>query len=166
MFNFFFNWLDPKIMRMEKWVNQKVIEPDKLDIDLDKVKKGEIRQTEMFNRTLATSKDPNDSKLGPFIANLGNSKLLSIMFGPGEVEAFALYEHSTGLWWRHREGGVTHDFRGAAFDDMQEFVAFIDTNINFWECVLRTEARMSELNLKPGHLKISEIKEFMRNQDE
>ena len=166
MFNFFFNWLDPKIIRMEKWVNQKVVEPDKLDIDLDKVKKGEVRGTEMFNRTLATPKNPDGSKLGPFIVNLQNADLLSIMFGPGKVEAFALYQHQSGLWWRHRDGGVTHDFRGAAFDDMQEFVAFIDTDINYWECVLRTEARMSELDLPPCHLRISEIKEFMRGQDD
>lgn len=166
MFNFFFNWLDPKIMRMEKWVNQKVIEPDKLDIDLDKVKKGEVRDTEMFNRTLPPSKPTGGTKLGPYIVNLQNADLLSIMFGPGKVEAFALYKHSSGLWWRHRDGGVTHDFRVMAFDDMQEFVTFIDADINYWECVLRTEARMSESKLSPGRLKISEIRKFIEDQYE
>ncbi len=164
MFNMFFNWLDPKILNMEKWVNEKVIEPDKLDVDLDKVKKGEVRETEMFNRTIPSKE--GHQEVGPFITNLQGSDLMALVFGPGEVEAFALYDRGTELWWRHRDGGTTHDFRVSAFDDMQEFVAFVDADINYWECVLRTEARMSEDSFSGGKLKITEIKDFIQEYDE
>lgn len=164
MFNFFFNWLDPKILKMEKWVNHKVVEPDKLDIDLDKVKKGDVRNTEMFNKTLPHLKGKD--KLGPFIINLQGADLLSLVFGPGEVEAFALYQQDHKLWWRHRDGGVTHDFQVAAFDDMQEFIAFIDASINFWECILRSEAKASVFKKPFNRLKISEIKDYIKEQDE
>ena len=148
---------------MEKWVNVKVSQPDMLDIDLDKVKKDEIRETEMFNRSIPTKE--GHQAVGPFIVNLQNAKLMSLMFGPGEVEAFGLYEHKGSLWWRHRDGGTTHDFRVAAFDDMQEFVAFIDSDVNFWECVLRTEARLSEDKTPIRHMKISEVKEYIREYE-
>lgn len=165
MFNFFFNWLDPKILRMEQWVNLQVIHPDKLDIDLDKVKKGEVRDTEMFNRTLPTAE--GQKKMGPFITNLQGGELLSLVFGPGEVEAFGLFKHDDNLWWRHRDAGTTHDFRVAAFDDMQEFVAFIDSEFNFWECVLRSEARLSEMGQSTKFpLQLSEIKQYIRDFDE
>lgn len=159
MFNWFFNWLDPKILNMEKWVNVKVAQPAMLDIDLDKVKKTEVRPTEMFNKSIPTKE--GCEAVGPFIVNLQNAKLMSLVFGPGEVEAFGLYEHKDQLWWRHRDGGTTHDFRVAAFDDMQEFVAFIDDDINFWECVLRTEARLSEAKEPFNGMKVSEVKDYI-----
>ena len=148
---------------MEKWVNMKVSQPEMLDIDLDKVKKDEIRETEMFNRSIPTKE--GYQPVGPFIINMQNAKLMSLMFGPGEVEAFGLYEHKEELWWRHRDGGTTHDFRVAAFDDMQEFVAFIDDDINFWDCVLPTEARLSEFKVPVMHMKVSEVKEFIREYE-
>lgn len=149
---------------MEKWVNRKVVEPDKLDIDLDKVKKGEVRDTEMFNKTLPHTN--GKGTLGPFIVNLENADLLSLVFGPGDVEAFALYQQDHKLWWRHRDGGVTHDFQLAAFDDMQEFMAFIDVDINFWECVLRSEARACEFKVLHNRLKVSKIKEYIKEYNE
>ena len=163
MLNWFFNWLDPKILDLEKWVNRKVVMPDALDIDLDGLKKGEVRGTEMFNKTLP---DSDGLKLGPFITNMQGAKLISLMYGPGEVEAFALYQKAHELWWRHRDGGTTHDFRVAAFDDMQEFVAFIDTDINFWECVLRSEAQISIFKAPFERLQLSKIKDFIKNFDE
>lgn len=144
-------------------MNRKVVEPNRLDIDLDALKKGEVRETEMFNRKMP---DKCGGILGPFVVNLQNAALVSLMFGPGEVEAFALYEHENALWWRHRDGGSTHDFRVAAFDDMQEFVAFIDNSINYWECVLRSEARISEFKGTTDRLKVSDLKEFIRKYDE
>lgn len=145
-------------------MNCKVVEPDKLDIDLDKIKKGGVRDVEMFNRL--SKKDSEDMKLGPFIVNLEDADLVSLMYGPGEMEAFALYEHGHDLWWRHREGAMTHDFRVAAFGDMQEFVAFIDDSINYWECVLRTEARISGFKGKQMRLKVSEVKGFVKKHNE
>ena len=165
MLNWLFNWLDPKILQLERWVNYKTIEPDKLNIDWDKVKKGEVRETEMFNKILPDAATTHE-KLGPFVINLQNAKLMSLMYGPGEVEAFALYQQGHKLWWRHRDGGTTHDFRVAAFDDMQEFVGFIDSDINFWECVLRTEARISGFKDNSERLQVSEVKEFIKKYDE
>ena len=164
MFNWFFNWLDPKILNMERWVNRKVLEPDKIDIDLDRVKKGEHKEIEMYFRG-SSHIDSMDKKFGPFVANLEGAELLSFIFGPGEIEAFSLLNLDGKLWWRHRDAGVTHDFRVMAFDDMQEFTAFIGMEIGFWECVLRSEAKLAELKTKPHLLlKISDVKEYIKSK--
>ena len=167
MFNWFFNWLDPKILGMERWVNRKVLEPDKIDIDLDRVKKGEHREIEMYFRSSSPFTHNLDKDNGPFVANLEGAQLLSFIFGPGEIEAFSLLDLNGHLWWRHRDGGVTHDFRVMAFDDMQEFTAFIGMDTGFWECVLRSEAKLAELKIKvPLLLKISDVKSFIKDHNE
>ncbi len=166
MLNKFFNWLDPKIINMEKWIHQKVVEPDKIDVDLDKIKKGQHKATEMFYKSAPHNQSNLDEKYGPFIANLEGAKLMSLMYGPGETEAFSLLDFKGNLWWRHRDGGTTHDFRVMAFDDMQEFTEFIGMDTNFWECVLRSEARFADLKtaFRPP-LKISDVKKFIKDQE-
>lgn len=164
MFNWFFNWLDPKILNMEKWVNAKVIESDKLDIDLDKVKKGGVNTTEMYYRSNLSSSSLDD-KHGPFIVNMEGAKPLSVLYGPGETEVFALMDFAGALWWRHRDGGTTHDFRGAAFADMQEFTEFVGLDANFWETVLRSEAKFADMkNSTRPPLNISDVKKYVEKQ--
>ena len=158
MFNFFFNWLDPKILNMERWINKKVVEPDKMDTDLDKVKKGEVRKNDMFSKSIVGSPD---EKYGPFITNMTGAKLISFVFGPGETEAFGLYDVDGLLWWRHRDAGSTQDFNGLAFSNMQEFMAYVNTDTEFWACVLRTQALMSGWKIEPL-VSVTEIPEFMK----
>ena len=140
MMDWFYNWLDPKILRVEKWVNMKVIEVDKIDLDLDKVKKGEVRDNPMFRQP------PDTGDHGPFLTNLQDGDILEHLVGPGQVEAFALIEHqqtrdhAPELWWRHRDAGTTEDFRHAAFADMKAFFEYTTGNGNYWDCVLRTKA--------------------------
>ena len=135
MLNWFYNWLDPKILRIEQWVNKKVIEPDKIDIDLDKVKKGEVRDNPMFRQP------PNSGDHGPYLTNLQGAVLKEFLQGPGPMEAFALVELDGELWWRHRDAGTTEDFRGVAFADMKMFFTYaIGDQDKYWDCVLRTKA--------------------------
>lgn len=139
MMNWFYNWLDPKILRVEQWVNKKVIEPDKIDIDLDKVKKGEVRDNPMFRQP------PNSGEYGPFLTNLQGATNLEQIVGPGELEAFALLNHEGKLWWRHRDAGTTEDFKHEAFENMQEFFTYaIGDSDKYWDCVLRTKALANE----------------------
>ena len=162
MFNFFFNWIDPKILRMEKWVNKKVIEPDKIDLDLDKIKKDEVRKTDMYSKPMPSN---FDESYGPFITNLTGAGLVGFLLGPGEIETYALLEKENDLWWRHRDAGVTQDFKVAAFDDMQEFVSYVDENVNFWECALRTEAFLSDFktSYRPQQ-QIQDIKGYVHDR--
>ncbi len=135
MLNWFYNWLDPKILRVEEWVNAKVIEADKIDIDLDKVKKGEVRDNPMFRQP------PDSGEYGPYLVNLQGARTVEWLHGPGKLEAFALMELDGALWWRHREAGTTEDFRGEAFEDMKSFFAYaIGDSEKYWDCVLRTKA--------------------------
>lgn len=143
MFDWFYNWLDPKILKLERWVNKKVIEIDKIDIDLDKVKKSEVRENPMFRNP------PDSGEYGPFITNLQGGLVVEYLSGPGELEAFALIQVSDGndehLWWRHRDAGTTEDFRHPAFSSMQEFFEYaINDSSKYWDCVLRTKAAQSE----------------------
>lgn len=139
MFNWFYNWLDPKILRLEVWVNKKVIEFDKIDIDLDKVKIGEVRDNPMFRQP------PESGDYGPYLTNLQGATLKEGLFGPGDMEAFALMDLDGELWWRHRDAGTTEDFRGAAFADMQAFFEYaIGDKDKYWDCVLRTKALSNE----------------------
>lgn len=135
MMNWFYNWLDPKILRLEEWVNKKVIESDKLDIDLDKIKRGEVRDNPMFRQP------PNSGENGPFLTNLQGAEILEYLTGPGKMEAFGLYLQEGQLWWRHRDAGTTEDFKGDAFEDMKEFFSYaIGDDDKYWSCVLRTKA--------------------------
>jgi hypothetical protein len=136
MVNWFYNWLDPKILRLEKWVNAKVVEVDKIDIDLDKVKKGEVRDNPMFRQP------PNSGEYGPFLTNLQGAGVVEYLIGPGEMEAFALLSTKDGeLWWRHRDAGTTEDFRHPAFPNLQGFFEYaIGDREKYWNCVLRTKA--------------------------
>ena len=135
MLNWFYNWLDPKILRVEAWVNKKVIEIDKMDIDLDKVKVGEVRDNPMFRQP------PNSGDYGPFLTNLQGVDIKDFLVGPGELEAFALLQLNGELWWRHRESGTTEDFRHPAFSDMKAFFEYaIGDSGKYWDCVLRTKA--------------------------
>lgn len=139
MLDWFYNWLDPKILRLEKWVNQKVVEPNKLDLDLDKIKKGEVRDNPMFRQP------PKDGKYGPFITNLQGSEIVETLSGPGEMEAFGLLDCRGALWWRHREAGTTEDFKHEAFQDMKEFFGYVTGDESkYWACVLRTQALNGE----------------------
>ena len=139
MMNWFYNWLDPKILRIEQWVNQKVIEPDKLDIDLDKVKKGEVRDNPMFRTP------PTTGEHGPFLTNLQGAKTEEYLYGPGELEVFALMNLAGELWWRHRDAGTTEDFRHPAFPDLQGFFMYVHSDKDkYWDCVLRTKALMKD----------------------
>jgi hypothetical protein len=139
MMNWFYNWLDPKILRVEQWVNQKVIERDKIDIDLDKIKVGEVRDNPMFRQP------PNSGENGPFLTNMQGAACVEILMGPGNMEAFALMNHGGNLWWRHRDAGTTEDFRGVAFHDMQAFFIYaIGDKDKYWDCVLRTKALTNE----------------------
>lgn len=136
MLNWFYNWLDPKIMRVEAWVNRKVIERDKLDIDLDKIKKGEVRDNPMFRQP------PNSGDHGPYLTNLQGAQILEFLVGPGPMQAFGLYDLDGEFWWRHRDGGTTEDFRHPAFQNMQEFFIYAtgQDEDKYWGCVLRTKA--------------------------
>lgn len=135
MMNWFYNWLDPRILRIEAWVNKKVIEPDKLDIDLDKLKKGEVRDNPMFKQP------PNSGENGPFLTNLQGAKIVDYLTGPGRMEAFALYDLDGTLWWRHRDAGTTEDFKEEAFESLQEFFYYATGDEDkYWDCVLRTKA--------------------------
>jgi hypothetical protein len=141
MLNWFFEWIDPKILKLELWVNKKVVERDNIDVDLDRVKKGTERETSMFRQP------PDTGMYGPVVANLQGGKVIDYVAGPGEMEAFSLILHrchKTGesvLWWRHREAGATEDFRHPAFSDMKEFFVYATGEPDkYWECVLRTKA--------------------------
>ena len=135
MLNWFYNWIDPKILRLEKWVNKKVVTIDMIDIDLDKVKEGELRENNMFRQP------PHDGKYGPFICNLQGGAITDFLVGLNEFEAFALISHSSGDWWRHRDGGSTEDFKVDAFASMQEFFEFVHgDDQKYWDCQLRTRA--------------------------
>lgn len=135
MLNWFYNWLDPKILRLEAWVNRKVIEPDKIDIDLDKVKPGEVRDNPMFRQP------PNSGDYGPYLVNLQGAALVDYMVGPNEMEVFALLNLDGELWWRHRDSGTTEDFRHPAFKDMKNFFEYaIGDSDKYWACQLRTKA--------------------------
>lgn len=135
MMNWFYNWLDPKILRLEQWVNRKVVEFDKIDIDLDKVKKGEVRDNPMFRTP------PNSGEHGPFLTNLQGATILETLAGPGELEAFALLNMDGALWWRHREAGTTEDFKHAAFESMEQFFEYVNGDKDqYWSCLLRTKA--------------------------
>ncbi len=136
MFDWFYNWLDPKILQLERWVNKKVVDIDKIDIDLDRVKKSEVRDNPMFRNP------PNSGEYGPFIANLQGGEILEYLSGPGELEAFALLRCDDELWWRHRDAGTTEDFRHPAFSDMKHFFEYAigDDSQKYWQCVLRTKA--------------------------
>lgn len=141
MMNWFYNWLDPKILRLEEWVNKKVVEPDKLDIDLDKLDKGEVRDNPMFRQP------PNSGENGPFLTNLQGAKVVEYLVGPGKMEAFALYDMGGDFWWRHRDAGTTEDFKGDAFEDMQTFFTYaIGNESKYWDCVLRTKAVTGDNN--------------------
>jgi hypothetical protein len=136
MFDWFYNWLDPKILKLERWVNKKVVEIDKIDIDLDKVKKLEVRENPMFRNP------PDSGKNGPFITNLQGGEVVEYISGPGEMEAFALLRFDDELWWRHRDAGTTEDFRHPAFSDMKHFFEYAIGDVEkYWECVLRTKAQ-------------------------
>jgi hypothetical protein len=135
MLNWFYNWLDPKILRLEKWVNHKVIEIDKIDIDLDKIKPGEVRDNPMFRQP------PNTGENGPFLTNLQGATPVDYLVGPGRMEAFVKFDHDGEIWWRHRDAGTTEDFRGVAFDDLKAFFTYaIGDDAKYWDCVLRTKA--------------------------
>ena len=139
MFNWFYNWLDPKILRLEVWVNKKVIEFDKIDIDLDKVGIGEVRDNPMFRQP------PESGNYGPYITNLQGATLKEGLFGPGDMEAFALMDLDGELLWRHRDAGTTEDFRGPAFEDMKDFFVYAIGSVDkYWDCVLRTKALSNE----------------------
>jgi hypothetical protein len=135
MINWFYNWLDPKILKLERWVNKKVIEPKLLDIDIDKVKVGEVRENPMFRQP------PNSGDYGPFITNLQGAKMVEYMVGVGELEVFALLEFKGEFWWRHRDSGTTEDFRYPAFEDMKGFFEYAGGDPEkYWSCQLRTKA--------------------------
>lgn len=136
MLNWFWNWLDPKILKLEVWVNKTVIKPEYIDIDLDKVKKGEVRENGMFR------KPPNSGEDGPFIMNLTGAKVVDLLYGPSPLEAFALMDHNGVLVWRHRDAGSTEDFNHRAFDDMQDFFRYVQggDDSKYWQCVLKTKA--------------------------
>lgn len=136
MLEWFYSWLDPKILRLEKWVNQKVVTRELIDIDLDKAKKGEVTQSPNMFRN-----PPSDGAHGPFIANLTGGEVLEYMHGTSVFEAFALISHDNAKWWRHRDGGTTSDFKEEAFSTMQEFFHYIHgDNDLYWECQLRSKA--------------------------
>ena len=160
MFNFFWTWLDPKILTMEKWVNVKAISVAYIDIDLDKVKKGEVRNNDMFRRVNLTPSEEKDEQVyGPFLTNLIVATTLGYLRGPGTIEAFGLLDQNGELWWRHRIDGATEDFKVGAFSDMEEFFTYAhaDTGL-YWECVLRTQALLDTDSKEQPEFKINEIK--------
>lgn len=135
MLNWFYNWIDPKILRLEKWVNHRVIDEELIDIDLDKIKKGEVRENNMFRQP------PKDGSFGPFLTNLQGGLVSEYMVGLNEFEAFAKIECRGELWWRHRDGGTTEDFKAEAFDSMKDFFGYVHgSSEKYWECQLRTKA--------------------------
>lgn len=135
MLNWFYNWLDPKILRLEKWVNKKVVTRELIDIDLDKVKKGEVRENNMFRQP------PKDGAFGPFLANLQGGEVTEYLIGIHDMEAFIKIAHEGDNWWRHRDGGTTEDFTEEAFGDMKEFFTYCHGDADkYWDCQLRTKA--------------------------
>lgn len=135
MLNWFYNWLDPKILRLEKWVNRKVVQRDLIDIDLDKVEPGEVRENNMFRQP------PKDGTHGPFLTNLQGGEVTEYMIGLNDLEAFIKIEHHSGTWWRHRDGGTTEDFKVEAFGDLKEFFEYCHgSSEKYWDCQLRTKA--------------------------
>lgn len=143
---------------MENWVNIKVIDPDKVDIDLDKLKKGEVRENNMFRKPIPGS---DGSVYGPFITNLSGAELMGYLQGPDHTEAFCLLKKEDKLWWRHRIAGSTEDFMGPAFRDMEEFFSYVNGDKEkFWECALRTQAILSEGNRTP-ELSIADIRSYV-----
>ncbi len=142
MFDFFWNWLDPKILKMERWVNLQVITPDKIDIDLDKVSKSETRGD--IGHVKPHGTPIIKGEYGPFITNLVGESLMGYLLGADKTECFALFQKGDSLWWRHRYNGATEDYKMAAFSDMQEFFLYVyDEPKLYWECVLRTQAVLS-----------------------
>lgn len=145
MFDWFFGWLDPKILKLEMWVNMKVAGRSHIDLDLDRVKKGTVVDSPMFRQP------PSTGEYGPVVANLQGAEILEYVAGPGEMEAFSLMRHRPSkssefeLWWRHRDAGTTEDFRHPAFSDMKEFFEYATGNPDlYWDCVLRTKAMEDE----------------------
>lgn len=160
MFDWFFERLDPKILKMEEWVNRQVVEPDKIDIDLDKVGVDEIRPNDRF-RALFKSETLGVS-MGPFLVNCHGARLLGYLKGEGRAEAFALLSIRGNIYWRHRESGTTEDFLSPAFDDMQGFHNYISPNEDYWQMVLRTQAYIANThNVYQPSLHLSEIKSYM-----
>lgn len=135
MLDWFYRWLDPKILRLETWVNKKVVSPDLIDVDLDKIKRGEIRDNTVYRLP------PKDGSLGPFVTNLQGAKLVEFVYGTTDFEAFVKFDHDGEFWWRHRDGGTTEDFKEEAFETLQEFFEYIHGDTaKYWECVLKTKA--------------------------
>ena len=126
----FYSWLDPKILKLELWVNKKVVEANKIDLDLDRVGKGTV--------LLLTDDEPQ-------VAYLQGGEVLEYVRGRTDMEGFALIKATDDqLWWRHREYGMTKDFRRSAFLDMKAFFTFCtDKPEKYWDCVLRTKALMN-----------------------
>lgn len=159
MFDWFFNWLDPKILNMERWVNHKVVEPDKLDIDLDKVKKGCVSKSVFF-----TDPVKGREETGPMIANIQGARLIGYLTGINTAEAFGLFLHNGSLLWRHRDAGTTQDYTFAAFDGMNEFFLHVHNEQSlYWDCCLRTAALFGDK--KGGEcvkLSIHDLKDFIK----
>ena len=45
------------------------------------------------------------------------------------------------MWWRHRDGGSTEDYKVSAFDSMKEFFEYVHGGSDkYWDCQLRTKA--------------------------
>ena len=133
--DWFYRWLDPKILRIEAWANKKVVQPELIDIDLDKVSKGEVRKNEMYRHPA------KNGDHGPFITNLTGGKVVESLQGISEFEAFAFLTLDGTGWWRHRDGGETADFKEEAFKDMKEFFNYVHgDNDKYWSCVLKTKA--------------------------
>lgn len=143
MFDFFWNWLDPKILKMERWVNLQVVTPDKIDIDLDKIGRDEIRGDIGYTRSPQSRGIKEEH--GPFLTNLTGAKLLGYLLGDDQTEVFVLFQKGDNLWWRHRINGATQDYKMPAFTDMQAFFLFVydEEPKLYWECVLRTQAVLS-----------------------
>jgi hypothetical protein len=135
MMNWFYNWLDPKILTLEKWVNRKVVNETLIDVDLDKLKPGEVRVNNMFRQP------PKNGDHGPFLAYLQGGSIDECMVGVNEFEAFSKITYNGEVWWRHRDGGTTEDFKSPAFKTMKEFFEYChgDTD-KYWDCQLRTKA--------------------------
>ena len=164
MFDFLWNWLDPKILKMENWVNLKVIEPDKIDIDLDKVKKNEVRENNMFRKPIPGT---NGKVYGPFIIQLTGARLLGFLVGPYVAVVLFWVDNNTRLWWRHRVGGSTEDFMEEAFIDMEDFYRYVSAagGDKYWDCVLRTEATLTALKEGVGpELTIPDIRTFLADR--
>lgn len=160
MFDWFFNRLDPKILKMEEWVNRQVVQPDKIDIDLDNVAVNEIRPNDRFRTSFKDH--PLGNNMGPFLVNAHGAKLLGYLKGEGNAEAFALLSIRDHIYWRHRDAGATEDFLAPAFIDMEDFHTYIYPNKDYWQLVLRTQAYTANKHKvqQPG-LHLSEIRGYM-----